>query len=133
MSRTFIRHKVYGSVFVVEVDPSGEILAAASITDATACRHRLGGYTLALDEAAHVMSNLKDFEPFEPACTDAAHLLADIGDAERECDEAETTFQAAHSAAKAAKELFETKQQALRALVRQATLPARPLPLFDEA
>ena len=72
-----------------------------------------------------------DFEPFDPACSDARHLLADLGVACRAADRAEREYEAAAHTAKAAKEQAEKARAYVLQLTRDATNP-RPLPLFDQ-
>lgn len=129
--RGFLKHKVYGTVYVVERDDSGAVLAALEMHEATACRHRLDLYTLELTDAERINKTIRDFESFEPVCGDAGHLLADIGAASRECLQAENSWQVARSRAKALKETFEEKNATLRKLVRDSTAPPK-LPLFDQ-
>lgn len=129
--RAFIKHKVFGTVYAAEIDGSGAIIAALPIGEAPSCVHRLATLELTLDHATEIQSNLSDWTQTELPCTNATHLLADIGAAEHACQEAQAAYDTAHSKAKAAKEILETKEQYLRKLVRDATAPV-PLPLFDQ-
>lgn len=131
LTRRFLKHKVYGTLFAVEQDEKGVVMAALAIGEAVACRHRLAGYDLKLDAGEEVSKHLRDYEIVDPACIDPTHLLADIGGAEKECAVAESAWQQAHSYAKALKETFEQKQETLRQIVRDATNP-KPMPLFDK-
>jgi hypothetical protein len=130
--RAFIKHKVFGTVYAAEIDDSGAVIAALPIGEAPACVHRLPTLELTLDHATEIRANLSDWKQTELPCTNATHLLAVIGEAERECAEAQASYDTAHSKAKAAKEILETKEHYLRKLVRDATAPV-PLPLFDQA
>lgn len=129
-TRRFLKHKVFGTLYAVEFDSAGMVQAATAITDAIACKHRIGLYHLGIDLVDELIQNHGDYEAFDPVCSDAVHLLADIGQAERDCVEADSEYQAAAATAKAAKEHLQAREQALRQLVRSATQPA-PLPLFD--
>ena len=86
--RAFVRHVIYGTIYAIESGDGG-VVAAAIVTDTTACRHRLGEYALSLDVADDIHQHAKDYEPFEPPCSDARHWLADIGAACKEADQAE--------------------------------------------
>lgn len=130
ITRSFLKHKIYGTVYAVETDEEGTVLASAVITEATACRHALGGYTLTLFEVELINAHIRDYEFFEPKCADATHLLDDIGTQERVCQGAESEWAIARGHAKACKETFEQEKAKLRAMVREATTPA-VLPLFD--
>jgi hypothetical protein len=130
-TRAFVRHLIYGTVYAVERGDAGEVMAAAVVTDATACRHRLHEVELNLDDGEKVRDHVGDFEPFEPACSDARHLLADIGIATRAADRAEVEYEQAARAAKAAKETADKARAHVLQLTRDATNP-RPLPLFDQ-
>jgi hypothetical protein len=129
-ARAFVRHLVYGTVYVVERSDGGDILAAAPVTDATACRHRLHEYSLSLDDGETIRGQVDDLEPFDPPCSDARHLLADIGIATRAADRAEQEYDQAARHAKALKETAESARAHVLNLTREATNP-RPLPLFD--
>lgn len=131
MTRSFVRHLLYGTVYAIEMTTSGEIGAAAVVTDATACKHRLHEYQLSLDAAEQIRDHRGDFEPFDPVCNDARHLLSDIGIATRVADRAEQEYEQAARVAKAAKENSERARAAVLQLTRDATNP-RPLPLFDQ-
>jgi hypothetical protein len=130
-SRAFVKHLIYGTVYAVERGDAGEALAACIVTDATACRHRLHEYALNLDDGDKIADHPQDFEPFEPACSDARHLLADIGVATRAADRAEQEYEQAARLSKAAKENAERARAHVLQLTRDATNP-RPLPLFDQ-
>lgn len=130
--RSFIKHKVYGTVYAIEGDDSGTVLASAVVTEATACRHTLPAYELTLDEVAPINEHIRDYEMFEPACSDPKHLLDEIGVQERVCVSARETWQAAKSAAKECREIYEREENTLRAMVRASTSPTS-LPLFDQA
>src|SRR5262245_9516133 len=104
-TRSFVRHKVFGTLFAVAIDEGGTVLAAVLVAEAVACRHRLAAYDFSLDLAPDIMSNLADYEPYEPPCTDATHLLADIGEASRKVEAAQASFDVAHQHAKSLKEL----------------------------
>lgn len=131
LKRGFLKHKVFGAVFAVEQDETGLVLAAAPMHEAIACRHRLSEYILSLDEATEIAKHIRDYEVFEPPCADPTHLLADIGTAEKECQVAESEWTAAHAHAKALKDIFELKVDALREIITGATSP-KPMPLFDQ-
>ena len=133
VTREFVKHKVYGSVVAVERDENRRVLTAILVSEATTCRHRLNELELSADEASvqDINDHPRDYEPFEPKCSDPTHLLADIGEAEKECQAAESEWQQAHSRAKGLKDIFEDRQEALRQLVRDATAPKR-MPLFDQ-
>jgi len=126
ITRSFLKHKIYGTVYAVDIDESGEVLAAAAVSAATACRHQKD-FDLSPDEAGDINANLRDFEPFDIGCSDATHLLAEIGEQEQTCQAAEVAWVTAHSRAKALKEELEQQQTRLRTLVREATTPT-PLP-----
>jgi hypothetical protein len=130
-SRAFVKHLIYGTLHAIEISDGGQVLAASRITDATACRHRLHEYALSLDEGEALRDHSSDYEPFEPACSDARHLLADIGIATRAADRAEQEYEQAARVAKAAKENAEKAKSTVLQLTRDATNP-RPLPLFDQ-
>jgi hypothetical protein len=123
---------VFGSLFAVEFGDTGDVLAALHVTEPTACKHRLHEYPLDLDAAAPIREHMKDYEPFEPVCNDARHLLADIGVATRAADRAEIEYEQAARAAKACKEIAEKARAHVLELTRNATNP-RVLPLFDRA
>lgn len=131
LTRRFFKHKIYGSVFAVEQDEKGEVLAAIALNEATVCRHQLPTYQLALDAAEDIQKHVRDYEIIDPPCSDPTHLLSDIGAAEKACQVAESEWDAAHSHAKALKEVLAQKQEHLRQIVRDATAP-RPMPLFDK-
>lgn len=131
LTRRFFKHKIYGTVFAIEQDEKGEVLAALALNEATICRHQLPTYNLNLDAAEAIQQHVRDYEIVDPACSDPTHLLADIGTAEKECQAAESDWAAAHAVAKAKKEVFEQKQETLRQIVRDATSP-KPMPLFDK-
>ena len=131
-TRSFVRHLVFGTVYVIEINETGDVLAAAVVTDATACRHRLHEQALTLDAAEAVREHRADFEPFDPVCNDARHLLADIGIATRAADRAERDYETAAHDAKSKKELAEKARAFVMQLTRDATNP-RPLPLFDQS
>lgn len=135
IKRSFIKHKVYGTVYAIEGDEAGTVLASAVVTEATACRHTLAALALTLEGIDQVNADIRDYEVFEPACTDATHLLDEIGLQERACQMAEQDLVSAQATAnelrataKAAREVFEKEKAKLRALVRDATHPP-PLPL----
>lgn len=132
LKRGFLKHKVYGTVFAVEMDESALVLAAVSVSEASTCKHRLPDLVLSLDEATEIMKHIRDYEVFDSMCTDPVHLLSDIGEAEKAAQAAESEWTAAHTKAKALKEIFELKVDALRALVSGATSP-KPMPLFDQS
>lgn len=128
ITRSFLKHKVYGTVYAIEGDDTGTVLASAVVTEATACRHTLATIALTLDDVAQVNQNLRDYEVFEPACSDPKHLLVEIGVQERTCQAAEqelvaavTTANELRATAKATREVFEKEKAKLRALVREAT------------
>ena len=100
------------------------------IADSTACRHRLHEYALSLDDAVSVREHMADFEPFDPPCSDARHILADLGIATRAADRAEKEYEHAAHVAKACKEMAEKARSHVLNIARDATNP-RPLPLFD--
>lgn len=132
ITRSFYKHKVYGTVYVVDVDAGAAgVLAAAVVTEATACRHTARDYALSLDEAGPINAHLADFEFFEPVCSEPKHLLDDIGAQERVCGMAEGDWKQARSESKAAREFYEQERAKLRSMVREATNP-RPMPLFDK-
>jgi hypothetical protein len=64
-------------------------------------------------------------------CSDAGHLLAEIGDQVRVCQAAESEWTIAHASAKACKETWDEEKATLLKLVRESTAPT-PLPLFDQ-
>lgn len=139
ITRSFIKHKVYGTVYAIEGDDAGTVLASAVVTEATACRHTLVAIALTLDDVDQVNANLRDYEVVEPACSDPKHLLVEIGVQERTCQAAEqelvaavTTANELRATAKAAREVFEKEKAKLRALVREAT-NSPVLPPADEA
>lgn len=132
VKRAFLKHQVYGTVFCVEIDETGQVLAAKAISEATACRHQKDVIELGLDEAAEINKHLRDYEDCDPGCTDSTHLLSEIGEAEKACQVAEGEWGAAAKHAKSLKEIFEMKQDRVRSLVREATDP-KPLPLFDKS
>lgn len=132
ITRVVWKHKVYGTLHVVEVDETARVLAASEpIHGATCCRHRLAEYGCHPDGAEAFNRNHADYQVFDPTCSDPVHLLADIGDAEKACREAESEWETAHRHAKALKETFEGEQAVLRQIVREATNPT-PLPLFAQ-
>lgn len=132
ITRSFFRHKVFRTLFAVEHDDSGLVLAAAVVSEASACPHALAELSLALDDAVDLNKHAADYELATLQCSDPKHLLADIATAERECQLAEAEWNAAHREAKSLKETFEKKASLLRSIVREATSP-RPMPLFDQA
>lgn len=130
--RRFLKHQVYGTLYAVEMDNTGEVLAATVVTDATACPHTLAGYTLTVDaESTAINTHQRDYAVFEPRCSDPGHLLADLGTQEQVCQGARNAWLVARSHAKELKENLEKAEALLRAMVREATTPAAPLPLFD--
>jgi hypothetical protein len=129
--RYFIKHKVYGTVYAVDADDSGTVLASAVVTEAIACRHTLAGIELTLDEVDQVNKNLGDYEVFEPVCSDPKHLLGEIGDQELVCQASRSEMLVAHAHAKECKETYEKDEAKLRSMVREATSPTK-LPLFDK-
>lgn len=135
IARRFLKHQVYGTLYAVEMDNTGEVLASAVVTDATACPHTLGGYTLLVDEPGGevdtINQHIRDYEVFEPRCSDPGHLLADLGTQEQVCQVARNAWLVARSHAKELKENLEKAEALLRSMVREATTPAAPLPLFD--
>jgi hypothetical protein len=62
ITRSFRKHKVFGTVYAVESDDTGTVLAAAVVTEATACRHSLAGIELALDEVKRLNDDHRDYE-----------------------------------------------------------------------
>lgn len=132
MARAFLKHKVFGTVHAVEFDGSGSVLLSALMTEATACRHQLDQYDLNGDEVETINQHRRDWDGFDPQCSDATHLLRDIGAAEAECEAAEAAYLKAHTKAKGLKEAWDGKQLELRKMVKDATSP-RPMPLFDQA
>lgn len=130
-TRAFVKHLVFGTVYAIERGDAGDVMAAGVVVDATACRHRLHEYPLNLDDGEKVRDSPKDFEPYDPPCSDARHLLADIGIATRAADRAEADYELAANTAKAAKENAEKARRHVLQLTRDATNP-RPLPLFDQ-
>lgn len=131
LKRGFLKHKIYGSVVAVEQDEFGMVLAAMPVSEPTACRHKLADYPLTLDAAVEIQEHVRDYAVFDPACGDPTHLLSDIGEAETACQLAEAEWETAHAKAKALKEIFELRIDALRQIVSGATSP-KPLPLFDQ-
>jgi hypothetical protein len=128
--RSFIKHKVYGTVYAIESDGAGTARTSAVVTEATACRHTLATLALTLD-VDQVNANIHDFEVFEPVCSDPKHLLVEeIGLQERACRTAESAMVHARGIAKAAKKVFEQEKAKLRTMVGEASKPT-PLPLFD--
>lgn len=128
--RGLMKHKIFGTVVAVERDERGVVLLSAEINGAIACVHRLAEYELTLEGVAEINQHIRDYESFEPVCSEPAHLLADIGAASKECQVAEQEFAIAHSHAKALKERWEQKLALLRHIVQRSTAP---LPLFDKA
>lgn len=128
--RSFLKHKVYGTVFCVDVDETGEVLAALAVSEASTCIHTKDDLTLNLDDAKAINEHFRDYEAADLKCTDPTHLLADIGQQEKVCAEAEAAWKTAHSEAKSLKEAFDAHQNVLRRMVRDATSP-KPLPLLD--
>lgn len=131
LRRAFMKHVKYGVVKVVEYDETGMALAAIEVNEATACRHQIEDYPLALDPAVEINEHKRDWEKYEPACSDPAHLLNEIGKLEMACQQAEGEYEQAKSHAKSMKEVYEQHTNSLRMLVRDATSP-RKMPLFDK-
>lgn len=140
--RAFFRHVAFGDVVVVEIDETGLVLATSSpVTSADVCKHRLSDYTLMLSfppvpggqapmwAATSINRHRKDWELFEPLCSDPAHQLHDIFEADRAVDAAEATWAALDADAKAAKKLVEKLTEKARDLRRELRDP-RELPLF---
>lgn len=128
--RSFIKHKVYGTVYAIEGDETGTVLASAVVTEATACRHTLPAYELTLDDVDRVNIDIRDYEVFEPVCSDPKHLLDEIGLLDRAVSTAEAELVGAGVAMKQAREAVKGAKAKLWAMVREATNPV-PLPLFD--
>jgi hypothetical protein len=132
IARRYLKHQVYGTLYAVDMDNTGEVLAHIVVTEATACPHTLAGYTLGVNnETVDINTHIRDFEVFEPRCVDAGHLLADLGTQEQVCQVARHEWTVARSHAKELKENLEKAEALLRSMVREATTPAAPLPLFD--
>jgi hypothetical protein len=130
--RAFLKHVKYGVVKAVEFDETGYALAATDINLVTACRHQIDDYDLTLDGVEDVNDHKRDWEPFEPECSDPSHLLGEIGKAELACQQAEAEYDRSKSETKQRKEVFDQHTEALRMLVRDATSPKK-MPLFDGA
>jgi len=129
VTRSFLKHKVFGTLYAVDRDAAGVVVAAVSVTSATACRHMLDTYELTPDFYA-INKEIRDYAFFEPTCSDPAHWLQEIGAQEKLCSEAEGEWLRAKSHAKELREAYEQEKAALRTLCREATT-APALPLFD--
>lgn len=129
--RAFLKHKKYGVVKAVEFDQAGYALAGADVNEAICCRHQLNALELTLDAATEVNEHRRDWDAYEAECSDPAHILSEIGDAEKRTQVAESEWKSAQNIAKSRKEIFEKETEALRVLVRSATTP-KVMPLFDK-
>lgn len=129
--RTFLKHKAFGTLYAVDLDLAGDVLGAVVVTDGLACRHTAKTYWLQLDDVDEINHNLGDYDEFEPVCCAPLHLLQDIGDQMKAVAIAEGAWNIARNQAKALKETYDAEKATLFAVVRRATEPPKPLPLFD--
>ena len=133
-ARRFLKHQVYGTVYAVVMTNTGEVLGARVATEATACAHTLASAELdfPIDEVEAINKNLDDYDVFEPRCSDAQHLLADLGTQEQACQVARNEWLVARSRAKELKDALDKAEAQLRLMVRDATTAEQPqLPLFE--
>lgn len=130
--RAFMKHSKYGVVKLVEFDETGYALAARDVSGVTACKHNVDDVELNLNDAAEINEHKRDWDKFEPECSDPAHWLREVGELERDCAQAEAELEAAKSHAKVCKERYDECVNALRMLVRDATNPKK-LPLFEKS
>ena len=129
--REFVRHKVFRDTYAVErIAESATVLACARVDPRTVCKHRIGGLALGVTDAENMTAQWGDYEPADLPCLDSVHLLSDIGEQERVCQDAERAYELKHDAAKAATATLDAAIDHLRELVTRATDPAE-LPLLD--
>lgn len=135
--RVFLKHKTYGNIFVVQFDEMASPVLALDVTgEATMCKHKLDradyDARLSPDGTGEIEKHIRDFETFEPRCSDASHWLDDLREAEKQCAEGEAAYVKAAKHAKALKEVFENRAAEIRRIVRESTDTPKALPLFDK-
>lgn len=136
--RAFLKHKTYGNIFVVQFDGMREVVLALDVTgETTMCKHKLArsdyDARLSPDGITEINKNLRDFETFEPRCSEAGHWLDDLREAEKQCADSEAAYTKAAKHAKALKEVFENRAAEIRRIVRESTDTPKALPLFEKA
>lgn len=129
--RTFLKHKITGAVWAVEINIGGDVLAALAVYDSLACRHTLQTYWLLGEDVDDLNANSRDFLELDPPCSDPIHLLTEIGEQDRRVQQAKLEWEMAHNGAKVLRETFAQEQTKLLSLVRRATREPSKLPLFD--
>lgn len=136
VTRLCIKHAAEPTVYVVECDDEGTILAALDVTDDATrgglCAHILDTLPLAaqLDELTYLQRDRDRYVPYEPDCGNVHHLMHDLLRLEREHRAAAAAFALADSRAKGLKKDMETKAAEVHELLARLA-DRKPLPLFD--
>jgi hypothetical protein len=137
VTRYFLKHRAEPTVFAVEADDGGELLAVLDVTDAATkgglCPHLLDSLPLAgrIDDVEYLRRARDDeYDIYAPDCGNVHHLMTDLLALEREHRDAAATFAMADSTAKAAKKDMELRAGKVHALLNRIN-DRTPLPLFD--
>lgn len=135
--RTFIKHRAEPTVYALETDEEGNILAALDVSDAATkgglCPHMLASMALTgrVEDLEYLTrAREAEFEDFVPECGDVHHLMTDLLSLEKEYQTSCAAFAMADSRAKSLKKDMELKGARVHECltrVRQPRLPFPPL------
>jgi len=139
MTRYFLKHRAEPTVYAVEGDEDGNLLAVLDVTDAATsgglCPHLLSSLPLAgrIEDVEYV-NRVRDaeYDSYVPECGNVHHLMTDLLALEREHREAAAAFAMADSKSKATKKDMELRAAKVHALLDRIN-DRVPLPLFEAA
>jgi hypothetical protein len=139
MIKRFIKHRAEPTVFAIETDEEGTILAALDVTDEATkgglCPHMIASMPLSghVEDIEFLSRKIDDeFDDYVPECGNVHHLMNDLLQMEREHRDAAASFAMADSTAKAKKKSMELAGQKVHDLLQRIE-DRKPLPLFEVA
>jgi hypothetical protein len=135
-TRRLIKHVHEPTVYAVEVDEDGFILAALDVTSEVTsgglCLHMLSTLPLAgaLDDVERLNRERDTFDAYTADCGNVHHLMADLIAAEREHRAASAQTAMAESRFRSLKKDTELKAAKVHDLLGRIA-DRKPLPLFE--
>lgn len=135
LTRSLIKHLEDGTIYCIEADESGFILAALDVTSEAnsggLCSHILASLPLAgnIEEVERLNRDRDRFEGFEAACGNVHHLMAELLDLEREHRAASALCAMAEARFRSLKKDVDLKGTKVHELLNRIA-ERKPLPLF---
>lgn len=137
-TRSLIKHQAEPTVYAIEGDEDGMILAALDVTDeATSgglCVHMLAGLPLAgrIDDV-EMLNRERDeqWAPYVPECGNTHHLLGELIAMEKDHRAAAGLFAIADAKARSLKKDVDQKAAKVHELLARIA-DRKPLPLFEQ-